>query len=182
MNEFTVHPEPPFGLGNKLLRVLWSITWLIAARWTPRPLHFWRTFILRCFGAQIGHSVRVYPSVRIWAPWNLSIGDQSIVGGDAILYSQGKIVIGAHVVISQGSHLCAGTHDFEKPGFKLMTAPITIGNHAWVAAEAFVHPGVKVGEGAVVGARSVVVSDLKAWTIYSGFPARSLRERKSHLL
>jgi len=88
------------------------------------------------------------------------------------------ILIGQRAVISQGAHLCAGTHDFEAPGFPLLTKPITVGDHAWLAAEVFVHPGVTIGEGCVVGARSVVTKDLPAWTVCSGFPAKPLRERK----
>jgi putative colanic acid biosynthesis acetyltransferase WcaF len=100
------------------------------------------------------------------------------VADGAILYSQGKITLGRRVVISQGAHLCAGTHDFEQDGFPLVTKPISIGNHAWIAAEAFVHPGVEVGQGAVVGARSVVVKSLPDWMVCGGHPCVVLRERK----
>jgi len=122
--------------------------------------------------------VHVYPSARIWAPWNLEIGDESGVADGVTLYSQGRITLGKRVVVSQGSYLCAGTHDFEQPGFPLITAPIVIHDHVWIAAQAFVHPGVTIGEGCVVGARSVVTKDLPAWMVCSGFPAKPLRERK----
>ena len=58
-----------------------------------------------------------------------------------------------------------------------MTRPITIGEQAWVAAEAFVGPGVNVGCGAVLGARGVAVRNLEGWTVYAGNPARPVGKR-----
>lgn len=169
---------PSFGLGNRVGRVMWIAVWLCFCRWTPPPLHHWRALVLRVFGARVGAGVHVYPSARIWAPWNLEIGDASAIGRAATIYSQGQITLGHRVVISQGAHLCAGTHDFDTPGFPLLTKPIIVRDDAWIAAEAFVHPGVTVGEGCVVGARSVVVGDLPDWTVCSGFPAKALRTRR----
>jgi putative colanic acid biosynthesis acetyltransferase WcaF len=94
-----------------------------------------------------------------------------------VLYSQGKITLGRRAVVSQGSHLCTGTHDYEQDGFPLVTKPIRVGDHAWIAAEVFVHPGVEIGEGAVVGARSVVVRDLPEWMVCSGNPCEPLKPR-----
>lgn len=146
-------------------------------QYSPRPLHGWRRFLLRLFGAHVGTGVHVYPKVRIWAPWNVQLEGGCGIGDRVILYSQGKIVVGKKAVISQGAHICAGTHDYSEPGFPLVTAPITIGAYAWVAAEAFVHPGVNIGEGAVIGARSVVISDMPAWMLCSGFPCKPIKER-----
>ncbi|WP_411846125.1 putative colanic acid biosynthesis acetyltransferase [Roseibacillus persicicus] len=132
---------------------------------------------MKAFGAKVGRGIHVYPKVRIWAPWNLVIDDEAGIANGAILYSQGLIRIGKRAVISQGVHLCAGTHDYSTKGFPLVTKAIMIGDHAWIAAEAFVHPGVTVGEGTVVGARSVVTKDLPDWKVCSGFPAEVLKER-----
>src|SRR5690606_17177782 len=129
---------------------------------------------LRLFGAKVGKRVRVYPDVRIWAPWNLEIDDHAGIGNGAILYAQNKIKIGKMAVISQGVHLSAGTHDYTKKNFPLYTKPITIGDWAWIAAEAFVHPGVKIGEGTVIGARSVVIKDMPEWMVCSGFPCKPI--------
>ncbi len=169
---------PSFGVFNRMGRIAWTVIWFIFCRWTPPPLHGWRAMVLRLFGARLGRGVHVYSSARIWAPWNLEMGDASAIGRGAIIYSQGSIKLGRRVVISQGAHLCAGTHEFEQSGFPLVTKPIHLGDDVWIAAEAFVHPGVTVGEGTVVGARSVVVGDLPEWQVCSGFPARPLRKRK----
>ena len=164
--------------GNKLARIAWAIAGALLFRWSPRPLFGWRATVLRCFGARVGRAVRIYPRARIWAPWNLEIGDHACVADDATVYNQGRAVIGEWAVVSQGAYLCGGTHDFEDPAFVLVTRPVVIGAHAWIAAQAFVHPGVTVNEGCVVGARSVVTRDLPEWTVCSGFPATVLRERK----
>lgn len=176
-NEDTV-TGPSFSLANRLARVAWGVVSLVAFRFTPAPLHGWRSFLLRLFGAKVGRGVHVYPGARIWAPWNLRLADQCGVANGAILYSQGIISIGRRAVVSQGAHLCAGTHDYTKLGFPLVTRPIVIGDHAWVAAEAFLHAGVTIGEGCVIGARAVVNKDMPAWTICAGHPCKPLKARE----
>lgn len=169
---------PSFSLQNRLGRLCWQIISLILFRYTPNPLHGWRSFLLRCFGAKVGRGVHVYPGVKIWAPWNLTLGDQCGIGNGVNLYSQGIITVGKRAVVSQGTHLCAGTHDYTKPGFPLLTAPIIVGDQAWIAAEAFVHPGVIIGEGCVIGARSVVTKNMPPWMVCTGHPCKPIKERK----
>ena len=156
---------------------MWNIVSALFFRLSPKPLHAFRCNILRLFGAKIGKGVHVYPGVKIWAPWNIKLEDECGIANGAILYSQGKITIGKRAVISQGAHLCAGTHDYNDPGFRLITMPIIIGGQAWVAAEAFIHPGIEIGEGCVIGARSVVTKNMPAWMICAGHPCKPLKER-----
>jgi putative colanic acid biosynthesis acetyltransferase WcaF len=133
--------------------------------------------LLRLFGARIGREVHIYPSVRIAIPWNLTIADQSAVGDRVILYALGPITLGERVTVSQGAHLCAGTHDYEDTAMTLLRPPIVIEREAWVCADAFVGPGVLVGARAIVGARCVVVKDVQPGAIMIGNPARLLRQR-----
>lgn len=168
---------PSFSVKNRLGRLAWNAFSLIFFHPSPRPLHVWRSFLLRLFGAKVGKGVHVYPGVKIWAPWNLELADQCGIASGAILYSQGKIIIGKKAVISQGVHLVTGSHDYTKPGFPLITSPIIIGNHAWIAAEAFVHPGVEIGEGCVIGARAVVTKNMPGWLVCSGHPCEPKKER-----
>lgn len=168
---------PSFSAANRAARVLWGLVYLLLFRYSPKPLHGWRSFILRCFGAKIGKGVHVYPGVKIWAPWNLDLADSCGIGSGATLYSQGKITIGRRSVISQGVNICTGTHDYTQAGMPLVTHPIIIGDNSWVAAEAFVHPGVTIGTGCVVGARSVVVKDMPEWTVCAGNPCKPLKKR-----
>ncbi|MXO96489.1 putative colanic acid biosynthesis acetyltransferase [Erythrobacter aquimaris] len=168
---------PSFPLGSRVLRALWSLCWLLLARWTPPPLHGWRAFLLKCFGARLGPNCRVHASARIWWPGNLQCGSSVLIGPEAIIYNQGRITIGDGAIISQRAHLCAGTHDIEDPHFQLVLAPIEIGSSCWIAAEAFVGPRVSMAEGSVLAARAVLFTDAEPWTVYSGNPATAFKTR-----
>lgn len=169
---------PSFSIKHRLFRAVWSITWFLLASWTPPPLHRWRVFLLRLFGAKIGTGVRVWGSTRIWYPPNLKLGDYAVLGWKVNCYNQGRIVLEPYAVVSQFSHLVSGTHDVDDPNFQLYTRPILVGRYAWIASDSFVGPGVTVGEGAVLGARAVTFKNLAPWTIYVGNPIRSVRNRK----
>lgn len=169
---------PSFSLGNKIERVAWQICWLLLARWTPPLLFGWRRFVLQVFGARIGKGARIYGSVRIWIPRNLIVGDNAIVGRGVELYNQGRITIDHRAVISQRAHICASTHDVNDPDFALVERPVTIGQACWVAAEAFVGPGVVMREGSVLGARGALFEEAEPMTIYRGNPAQAVALRK----
>jgi putative colanic acid biosynthesis acetyltransferase WcaF len=134
--------------------------------------------LLRLGGAIVGRGARAYPSCRIWAPWNVELGEFSCLAERVDCYSVDQIVLGAFSVVSQDAVLCTATHDYTSPDFPVVTKPIHIGAHAWIAAGAFIGPGVTIGEGAVVGARSVAVKDVPAWTIVAGNPARKIGVRQ----
>ncbi|KAA3439603.1 WcaF family extracellular polysaccharide biosynthesis acetyltransferase [Rufibacter hautae] len=168
---------PSFSFYNRFFRLVWQLTATLFFTYSPKQLHGWRSFLLRLFGAKVGRGVHVYPKVKIWAPWNLQLEDQCGIANGVILYSQGKIIIGRRAVVSQGAHLCTGTHDYTELGFPLVTKPIQVGDFAWVAAEAFVHPGVTIGEGCVIGARAVVTKDMPAWMVCSGHPCKPIKDR-----
>lgn len=159
-----------------LQRLLWVIVKPLF-RFSPRIFFGWRNFLLRLFGASIGNKVHIYNSALIYFPWNLKVGDWSAIGEHAYIYNLGPIQIGEQVTISQRAHLCAGTHDHSDPTMPLQKLPIIIENEAWVCADAFVGPGVTVGEGALVGARAVAVKDVEPWQIAVGNPARVVKER-----
>ena len=144
---------------------------------SPRLLWGWRSFLLRMFGAKIGKNVHIHPSVQIFIPWNLTIGDWSSVGFDALIYNLGPVTIGSKVTISQRAHLCAGSHDFRDPAMTLTKPPISIGDEAWICADAFIGPSVIVGSRSVVGARAVVVKDVAEGDIVGGNPARVAGKR-----
>ncbi len=174
------HTGPSFSLKNRCLRALWSIAYTLLFRPSPRIAHTWRTWLLRSFGARLGKNCHIYPKAIVWAPWNLVCDDEVGVADDVILYNQAPITLGYRVVISQRSHLCTGTHDYNDPGFPLIAKPISIGAKAWIAAESFIHPAVVVGEGCVVGARSVVINSLPPWKVCTGNPCAPIKDRKRH--
>ena len=166
-----------YPLRIQLMRVMWALG-KGAFRLVPRPCYAPRRTILRVFGAKVGRNVNIANSAMIYFPWNLNIGDWSSIGERAIIYNLGKVSIGEKATVSQGAHLCAGTHDFSDPSTPLLTPPISIGNQAWVCADAFVGPGVSIGEGAVVGARAVAVKDVEPWAVVAGNPARFIKQRQ----
>lgn len=166
-----------FSVGNRLFRVIWGLAWLVLARFTPPPFHGWRRLLLRAFGARVGSGARVHGSVNIWHPGNLTLGDQVLVGPGVRLYNQGRIAIGARTVISQRAHLCASSHSLSDPNFQLELRPITIGEGCWVAAEAFVGPGVNMADNSVLAARGALFEDAKSGGVYRGNPAAWIKDR-----
>ena len=160
------------------MRLLWGGAWLFLFR--PSPW-FWqapRRVLLRLFGAKIGRGVQVMPSVKIWAPWNLTFGAYATVSHGVDLYGVDRIEIGANATVSQRAFLCTASHQIDHPNMPLTTAPIKISDGAWVCAEAYIHPGVTVGIDAVVGVRSVVFRDVPDRQVVGGNPAKVIRERK----
>lgn len=173
------YTQPSFSLQNRIMRAIWGVVWLILFRTSPRPFHVWRRFLLRLFGAKLGKHVNVYPTVKIWAPWALDIGNFVGVADGVTLYNMASITIGDYCVISQGAHLCAGSHDIDSSNFQLITKPISLDSYVWVCAEAFVGQGVNIAEGCVLGARAVVVKSIvEPWTVWAGNPAVMKRLRK----
>ena len=162
---------------NKALRFLWGGLWLLLFRPTPRFWHAPRRLLLRLFGARVGKGAQIMPSVHVWAPWNLSLGDHATVSHGVDLYNVDRIEIGSHATVSQRAFLCTATHDVDHPHMPLKTAPIRIGDGAWIYAEVYVHPGTTIGIDAVAGVRAVVLHDVPPGQIVGGNPARFLRMR-----
>lgn len=162
--------------------VVVQLWWLVSAllfRPSPQIAYGWRRFLLRLFGARIGRSVIIRPSVTVTYPWKVSIGDYSWIGDDVCLYSLGEIEIGRHAVVSQRSYLCTGTHDMQAIAFDISAHKITVADEAWIAADVFVHAGVTIGRGAVVAARSLVTRDLPSGMLCAGSPAIARRLRSN---
>lgn len=166
-----------FSLKNKIARVGWNFVQAVFFATAPRwGMYKWRLFLLRAFGAKVENAY-IRPSCKIWAPWNLEIGEGTALDEKVYCYCVAPIKIGSSAVISREAFLCTASHDIHSPTRDLITAPITIGDFAWIAARAFVGPGVTIGEGAVVGACAVVTKDVAPWTVVAGNPARIIRER-----
>jgi putative colanic acid biosynthesis acetyltransferase WcaF len=167
----------PHSVGNRLARVLWGVVQATLFRWSPRPLHRWRVMLLRVFGGDIHATARPYPGCRVWGPWNLTMGPSATIADGVDVYCVDRISIGGHTTVSQYSYLCGATHDHEHPRFPLVPRPITIGGQCWIAADVYVAPGVTIGEGSVIGARSSVFGDIPPWTVAVGTPAKPVKPR-----
>ena len=161
-----------------------QLWWLVQAtffRWSPQFAYPWRSWVLRLFGAKIGKGVKIRPSASITYPWKLSIGDWSWIGDDVTLYTLGEITIGDNAVVSQQSYVCAAAHDYTAPAFDIFANPVHVGSEVWLSSGVFVAPGVKIGRGAVVGVRSLVLNDLPEMMLCAGHPAKPLRPRIKNL-
>jgi putative colanic acid biosynthesis acetyltransferase WcaF len=169
--------RPAFSRKNQLMRVVWGVVRALLFRPSPRPLHAWRSFLLRCFGAQLGPNCHIYPKALIWAPWQLICADQVTLADDAEVYNPAPMHFGSHCIISQGAYLCGATHDYNSAAFPLHAYEMHFGAYTWICARAAVGPGVNVGEGAVLGMAAVTTRSLEPWTVYSGNPAVAVRER-----
>ena len=163
---------------ERMRRLLWSAVYLAIFRLTFHNWYALRALLLRLFGARLGRNVRIRRTVRIEVPWNLDIRDDVSIGDAVILYSLGIIRIGARSFVSQYAHLCAGTHDHTRSDYPLLRLPVTVGEDCWIAADAFVGPGVTIGDRTVLGARASAFSDLPSDVIAVGNPARAVKPRE----
>ena len=157
-----------------------QIWWLIQAtlfKLSPQFSYGWRRFLLRLFGAKIGKGVIVRPTAKITYPWKISIGNYSWIGDDVTLYSLGEIEIGKNTVISQKCYLCTGSHDYSDTYFSIYEKKITIDDECWLATDVYISPGITIGKGAVVGARSSVFNNLEGGKVYYGTPAKFVKNR-----
>jgi putative colanic acid biosynthesis acetyltransferase WcaF len=162
---------------NRALRLIWQVAWILLYRPSPTPLHAYRRWLLRCFGAQIAKGAHPYPRAKIWAPWNLTMDEGSCIANDVDCYNVSRISIGYAATVSQYSYLCTASHDYRDPSFPLVAESISVKSWAWVAADCFIGPGVTVEEGCVVGARSTVLRSTQPWTVTAGSPLRTIRSR-----
>ncbi|AJR02868.1 acyl transferase [Siansivirga zeaxanthinifaciens CC-SAMT-1] len=163
---------------TKIVVQLWWIVYALLFKPSPQVMYGWRRFLLRLFGARIGKKVIIRPSAEITYPWKVCIGNYSWIGDNVVLYSLGDIKIGSNTVISQRSYICTGSHHYTKRNFPIYAKKIVIEDGCWLATDVFVAPGVLIETGTVVGARSSVFKDLKAFSIYAGSPAKFLKKRE----
>jgi len=157
-----------------LAQYCFEVSWALLARWTPKPFNPLRLLLLRLFGAKVAWGAFVHSRARVTHPWNVTLHSQSCLGDRAHAYALGRIVLGHRATLAQEAYLCTGTHDLQDPALPLITAPIVVGDNAFLGARAFVMPGVTIGANAIVGACSVVTRDVPPSITVAGNPARAL--------
>jgi len=162
---------------NKVGRALWAWAWLILFRLSPRSAFMWRRCLLRAFGASIATGVKVYPDARIYAPWNLQMERDSIMGDGVNCYNVDRVVFEAESNVTHYTFVCTAGHDIDSGCRKLITRPIRFGIGSWVFGHAIILPGVTVGRGGVVAAGSVVSRNVGDYAVVAGNPARKIRDR-----
>ena len=123
--------------------------------------------------------------IRIYGNGKIETGNDSYIGSySTIQLSEGtKVAIGDKCQISHNVRMYTSTdtadQDFLAGDRKTKSGDIIIGNGVWIGANAFINPGVNIGDNAVVGANSVVTKDIPANAIFGGVPAQLIRYKKS---
>lgn len=168
----------PYSTKNRIKRMLWTISWTVLARPFPKSIASgWKRFLLRLFGAKMADTAIVYSSATIFMPWNLEMKDHACIASGVDCYNAAPIIIGVNTTVSQRAYLCTASHNISSSRHEQIEKPIIIKDRAWVAAEAFIGPGVTIGEGAVVGARAAVFKDVEPWSVVGGNPAKFIKKR-----
>lgn len=172
----TPHPPPArksaWSAKQKLVRLLWAT--IARALWRILPPA--RPALLRFFGGRCGANCRLSGSCEITIPWNITLGDDVVVGDRVILYALGPIAVGDRTVLDYQAHLCAGTHDMRDSRFPLLRPPITIGPDCFVGIDAYVGPDIELGPNTHVCARASVYKGHAGNVRLSGNPARELED------
>jgi len=166
-----------FSIKEKAIRITWNLCWSLATL-LPRQLSDIRIVLLRIFGAKIGKKCLIDHGVKIWIPWNLNIENFVAIGRYVEIYNYGMVTIGTMTVISQYSYLCTGSHEYENPYMPLIWDKIIIGSECWIAAGTCILPGVIIGNGSVIGAKSLVTKNMPEWMVCAGHPCKPIKIRK----
>jgi putative colanic acid biosynthesis acetyltransferase WcaF len=159
-------------------RLIWKLLSPFLFGCTPIPFFKWRCFILNLFGGSISYSAKVYPKVKIWDPAKLTMKDFSCLANFVDCYNVYGIEIGERSIVSQRSFLCGASHNYLDEKFQLIGGKIIIENDCWVAAEAFVAPGIKLSNRTILLARGVLVKNTQKNEIWAGNPAKKIKNYK----
>ena len=148
------------------------------------PSHWIRNFLYRyVYGVQMGAGTVLYRGSEMRAPYNIAIGQGTIIGDECKLDGRNGIIIGKNVNFSTGVWIWTDQHDPQCPDFSCTDqgGPVIIRDRVWVSCRAVILPRVTIGEGAVVAAGAVVTRDVEPFAIYAGVPARKIGERNREL-
>lgn len=110
----------------------------------------------------------------------ITLGNNSGIGDNA--YFIGEVSIGSNVMIAKDCAFIASGHNYDDIQINInrqgtFDSKIVIGDNVWIGYRSIILPGVTIGNGAIIGAGSVVTKDVKANTVVAGSPARLIKER-----
>lgn len=148
------------------------------------PSHTYRMFLLRhVFKMEIGEDAVIHAGFEIRDPWNIRIGNGSIIGDNCILDGRNGLVIGENVNFSTGVWIWTEEHDHNDPEFACNNkgGKVVIKDRAWVSCRTIILPNVHIGEGAILAAGAVATKDCADFKIYGGVPAKVIGERSRDL-
>lgn len=174
-----MHFVSPYATTSRIKRMVWELCWVLLARPFPKStLMPWKRFLLRMFGRKLQVRQMCMLLQKSFMPWNLEMKDYACIASGVDCYNAAPIIIGINATVSQRAYLCTASHNISSPRHEQIEKPIIIEDRAWVAAEAFIGPGIIIGEGAVVGARAAVFKDVEPWMVVGGNPAMYIKTRK----
>ena len=151
----------PWTIKERSKVFLWHFVWLILFRTSPKYFYRWRNILLRIFGAKISSTSYVAPSAIIKMPWNLKMENRACIGPNAEAYNLAPLILRENSVVAQHVYLCGGTHDFSQKNWPLSVGIIEIGKNSFVGVRALILPGVLIGDNSIVGAGSVLTTDVE---------------------
>jgi len=143
------------------------------------PFHHVRRFFYRLAGVKIGWGSTLHMGTRFYQPNNIVIGQDTIIGENAVLDGRDKLIIGNHVAIASEVMIYNSEHAINDSNFSAISAPVIIEDYVFIGPRAIILPGVKIGKGAVVGAGAVVTKDIPPFAIVGGVPAKIIGERRN---
>ena len=129
--------------------------------------------------------VVIYFNTEIRAPYNLEIGEGSIIGDSCLLDCRNGIKIGKNVNLSSEVHIWTEQHDYRDSNFKCYATPdmcVVIEDRAWIGSNTIILPRVRIGCGAVVCAGAVVTKDVQPYAVIAGIPAKVIAARPQNLV
>jgi maltose O-acetyltransferase len=143
------------------------------------PFHMFRRFVYRFWGVKIGKGSTIHMGAIFYDPKNIKIGEDTIIGENAVLDGRDKLIFGNHVDVASEVMFYNGEHDINDQNFKPTFAPVIIEDYVFIGPRAIILPGVTVRKGGVVAAGAVVTKDVPEFTVVAGVPAKPIYERKT---
>ena len=143
-----------------------------------------RLLLYRMLGVRAGKKVVVHYKTEIRAPFNLQLGEGTIIGDNALLDARNKLLVGNNVNFSSNVSVYTEQHDHRDRLFRCIggdNGMVTIGDRAWIGSNVIILPGVKIGEGAVCCAGCVVTKDVAPFDVVAGIPAKKVNTRPKDL-
>jgi acetyltransferase-like isoleucine patch superfamily enzyme len=142
------------------------------------PLHSLRRAYLQSYLGELGAGTSVQTGCRFLNGRKVFFGQRNVINFDCLFDGRKySIRTGADVSIGPEATILTLAHDPQDPEFGDRGGDVVIGDRVWIAYRTTVLPGVTIGEGAVVAAGAVVVSDIEPFTVVGGVPARKIGER-----
>jgi acetyltransferase-like isoleucine patch superfamily enzyme len=153
------------------------VRWILGLARTPRLALFTLYYFLRLgkCGVPVGFST----TMILRNPGNIAIGENCTFSNFVILDAHDRISIGDDCMFANNTTIATATHDYsvDPMNSRNITKPVSVGNNVWFGIGATVLPGVTIGDGAVIGARSLVTRDVPPRAIVTGTPAKVVKYR-----